>query len=90
MIAGAVFLLLVQLLYSPIGFNGSMWITAAIAAGLFLVPVIGLILDGAPFGHYPYVFLGPIYALWRNWINLSALIRRRQIRWIRTERSEEA
>ncbi|MFN2189782.1 MAG: glycosyltransferase family 2 protein, partial [Candidatus Promineifilaceae bacterium] len=42
MIAGAVFLLLVQLLYSPIGFNGSMWITAAIAAGLFLVPVIGL------------------------------------------------
>ena len=90
LLAIASFLLLVQIPFSSIRFTGSLWISITIIIAFFLVPVVSLIMDGAPLGHYPYVFFGPVYALWRNWINLLSLLRPNEIRWIRTERSEES
>lgn len=90
LIALALILLLIQIPFSGIQFAGSLWTATAIIIAFLFVPVIGLILDGAPLGHYPYVFFGPVYAVWRNWINLLSVLNSDQIEWIRTKRSEES
>ncbi len=85
----AVILLLAQLLFSGLRFTSSITVSIAVTFALILVPVISLLLDRAPPSLFLYVFLGPIYAVWRNWINLMTIFRLDRLQWIRTKRSEE-
>jgi cellulose synthase/poly-beta-1,6-N-acetylglucosamine synthase-like glycosyltransferase len=86
---GAAFLLVAQILFSGLRFQSSMTLTVGVTIALILVPIFGLLLDRAPASLFLYVILGPIYAVWRIWINLMTLFRLDQLQWIRTKRTEE-
>ncbi|MGB3716587.1 MAG: glycosyltransferase family 2 protein, partial [Candidatus Promineifilaceae bacterium] len=86
---GAAFLLVAQFLFSGLRSPSSMIVTIGVTIALILVPVFSLLLDRAPPSLFLYVFLGPIYAVWRIWINLMTIFRLDQLRWIRTKRTEE-
>jgi cellulose synthase/poly-beta-1,6-N-acetylglucosamine synthase-like glycosyltransferase len=86
---GAAALLAAQILFSGLRFPSSITATVGVTVALILVPIFGLLLDRAPASLFPYVRLGPIYAVWRIWINLATLIRLDQLQWIRTKRTEE-
>lgn len=88
--AVAVVLLLIQALFAGLRVSYSLELSAGVTIALLLVPVFGLLLDRAPLSLYPYVFLGPIYTLWRNWIGLVTLLRSENLQWIRTKRTEES
>jgi 1,2-diacylglycerol 3-beta-glucosyltransferase len=61
-----------------------LWIALAIA--LLLYPILGLLLARAPGRAYAAVFLGPVFALWRTWLALSARFLHRPTMWVRTPR----
>lgn len=69
------------------------WIMAAVAACLMLLtvvyPIIGLAVEHAPTSTYRALLYGPAYALWRFGVGLRATIRRGNVLWIRTRRTEE-
>jgi cellulose synthase/poly-beta-1,6-N-acetylglucosamine synthase-like glycosyltransferase len=88
--AVAVVLLLLQALFAGNRGSYSLELSAGVTIALLLVPVFGLLLDRAPVSLYPFVFLGPIYTLWRNWIGLVTLLRSENLQWIRTKRTEES
>jgi cellulose synthase/poly-beta-1,6-N-acetylglucosamine synthase-like glycosyltransferase len=81
--------LLLQLLFPSSASSRSIVMTLLIILAWILVPVFGLLFDRAPASLYPYIFLGPVYAAWRNWISLLAILRLDQLQWVRTKRSEE-
>lgn len=51
---------------------------------LFLYPLFGLALEGAPLQAYLVILSGPFYILWRTWLAFDSRIRKKQIPWIRT------
>jgi cellulose synthase/poly-beta-1,6-N-acetylglucosamine synthase-like glycosyltransferase len=61
-----------------------LWIALVIA--LLLYPILGLLLARAPGRAYAAVFLGPVFAVWRTWLALSARFLRRPTVWVRTPR----
>lgn len=69
------------------------WAMFATAVGLLFLtaafPVIGLAAERAPASAYRGLLYGPAYALWRFGIGLQATIRRGNVPWVRTRRTEE-
>lgn len=55
-----------------------------VLALLFLYPLIGLALEGAPLRAFAAILSGPIFILWRTWLGLKARLSRTQQRWVRT------
>jgi cellulose synthase/poly-beta-1,6-N-acetylglucosamine synthase-like glycosyltransferase len=60
------------------------WSWAAVLICLFLYPMFGLGLEGAPSWAYLAVLTGPVFMVWRSWINLTARLRAKNIAWVRT------
>ncbi len=81
--------LMLQLLFPSSASSTSIAMTLLIILAWILVPVFGLLFDRAPASLYPYIFLGPAYAVWRIWVSLLAILRLNQLQWVRTKRSEE-
>ena len=69
------------------------WAMFGIAACLLflaaLFPLIGLAAERAPASAYRALLHGPAYALWRAGIGLKAAVRRGNVPWVRTRRTEE-
>ncbi len=61
--------------------TGALWLTIAI----WLFPVKGLLLEGAPLATYRALLVGPFYVLWRVWIALRVRLIGQGIAWVRTE-----
>ena len=51
---------------------------------LFLYPWFGLALDKAPGWAYLAVLAGPLFMVWRSWINLQSRLHAKNITWVRT------
>ena len=51
---------------------------------LFLYPLFGLILEGAPLKAYLFLLSGPVFILWRTWLALTARLRKQPVVWVRT------
>lgn len=70
------------------------WTLFFVAIGLailaFIFPVIGLATEHAPRSAFRALLVGPLFALWRVWIGVRVAIRRGNIPWVRTRRSEES
>jgi len=85
---GCAFLLFVQLVLNwaigPLFSAGVLWAWGSLAALLFLYPLFGLILEGAPFRAYLAILSGPVFILWRTWLALRVRFRKKQVTWIRT------
>jgi cellulose synthase/poly-beta-1,6-N-acetylglucosamine synthase-like glycosyltransferase len=60
----------------------AMW--ALLVGFLFLYPLFGLALEGAPGRAFLAILSGPAYMLWRTWLALFSRFRGKQITWIRT------
>ena len=54
-------------------------------AALFLYPMFGLLLEGAPAKAYAAMSLGPVFIAWRTWLSLIARFRGGRITWVRTQ-----
>jgi len=69
------------------------WVLFGAAASLLLLaglfPLIGLAAERAPASAYRALLHGPAYALWRAGIGLKAALRRGNVPWVRTRRTEE-
>jgi cellulose synthase/poly-beta-1,6-N-acetylglucosamine synthase-like glycosyltransferase len=75
-------LLLINLLVGAA--PGQAWGWGGALAGLFVYPLFGLALERAPGWAYLVILSGPVYMIWRTWINLLARLRARRIVWVRT------
>lgn len=62
---------------------------AALAAALFVYPLLGLALERAPVRAYVAILLGPAFVVWRTWLALVARFGAHETVWIRTERRAE-
>ncbi len=51
---------------------------------LFFYPLIGLALEGAPLRAYLVMMSGPIFILWRSWLNLQSRLGLKPVSWERT------
>jgi cellulose synthase/poly-beta-1,6-N-acetylglucosamine synthase-like glycosyltransferase len=60
----------------------AMW--GLVAGLLFLYPLFGLALEGAPGRAYLAILSGPFYILWRTWLAFASRFSGKQIVWIRT------
>jgi 1,2-diacylglycerol 3-beta-glucosyltransferase len=60
----------------------AMW--ALVVGFLFLYPLFGLALEGAPGHAFLAILSGPAYMLWRTWLALVSRFRGKQIAWTRT------
>ena len=61
---------------------------AALVVTLFIYPLVGLALEGAPIRAYIAILLGPYFILWRTWLALVSRFGRKQVTWVRTEHGE--
>jgi 1,2-diacylglycerol 3-beta-glucosyltransferase len=61
---------------------------AAMIVALLVYPLVGLALERAPARAYIAILLGPYFILWRTWLALISRFGKKQVTWIRTERSE--
>ena len=50
----------------------------------FVYPLFGLFLVRAPGWAYLAVLSGPLFMLWRTWLNLRVRLSRQAISWVRT------
>lgn len=51
---------------------------------LFVYPLIGLALEKAPLKAFVVILTGPIFILWRTWLNISARLGITRVSWART------
>lgn len=68
------------------------WLPGAWLATLalcFIYPWFGLALERAPAWAYLAILSGPVFMLWRTWINLLARLRGGKIHWVRTPHSQQ-
>jgi cellulose synthase/poly-beta-1,6-N-acetylglucosamine synthase-like glycosyltransferase len=49
-----------------------------------IYPIIGLALEKGPWWSYAAIFSGPIFMLWRTWLNIQVRITPNKVAWIRT------
>lgn len=70
--------------------TGLVWGWEAALAGLFVYPLFGLALERAPGWAYLVILSGPVYMIWRTWINLLARLRAGRIVWVRTPHRRES
>lgn len=67
----------------------SLAISIAAAALALAYPFLGLLLDRAPRRVFRALLAGPFYVVWRVWISLRVQVRRGNVPWVRTRRTEE-
>lgn len=80
--------LLIQLLINgwvgPVFSRSLIWGWTAILGVLFVYPLIGLALEGAPFKAYAAILSGPLFIVWRTWLALTARFGGQPVIWVRT------
>jgi len=67
--------------------SSASWLTlgwSGLLVLLFLYPWFGLALEKAPGWAYRALLIGPVFMVWRGWINLMARLRAKKIVWVRT------
>jgi cellulose synthase/poly-beta-1,6-N-acetylglucosamine synthase-like glycosyltransferase len=79
-----IFQLLVNWVVQPLFplFLVAVW--ALVVGLLFLYPLFGLSLGGAPSRAYLAVLSGPVYILWRTWLAFASRFRGKKVSWVRT------
>jgi hypothetical protein len=69
----------------PSFFN--LWLILAwgmMVVSLFIYPLFGLTLERAAWWAYLAIISGPVFMLWRTWLNLKARLPGKSIIWVRT------
>ena len=82
-------LLVLQIIFPSLNSTLSYPLLVGNTVAWLMIPPLGLVLDRAPMDLFPYLLLGPLYAIWRAWIIILTLIRFNQLKWTRTKRSGE-
>ncbi len=66
-----------------------LWVSGILAAAAFLLPLLGLAAERAPWTSFQALVFAPAYAAWRISMGLVVRLRRGHVSWIRTRRVEE-
>ena len=64
-------------------------ISLALSAAAGVFPFLGLAAEHAPWHTFRALLYGPAYAAWRVWIGVKVQMRRGNVLWVRTRRTEE-
>jgi 1,2-diacylglycerol 3-beta-glucosyltransferase len=79
-----IFQLLVNWVIQPLSPPILIAVWALVVGSLFLYPLFGLSLEGAPGRAYLAILSGPVYILWRTWLAFASRFRGKQVSWVRT------
>jgi cellulose synthase/poly-beta-1,6-N-acetylglucosamine synthase-like glycosyltransferase len=77
-------MLLLHLAFGSYGWSGFVYLWGALALGLFIYPLFGLMLEKSPWWAYLAILSGPFFMLWRTWLNLRVRVARQAVSWVRT------
>lgn len=61
------------------------WLWLAVTILLFIYPLFGLFLEGAPLKAYLILLSGPVFIFWRTWLRLKLRFSKKPVTWLRTD-----
>jgi cellulose synthase/poly-beta-1,6-N-acetylglucosamine synthase-like glycosyltransferase len=82
-------LLIFQGILRVFGVPFPLLVSGFLAGAAFLLPILGLAAERAPWTSFQALAFAPAYTAWRLSMGLAVRLRRGQVRWIRTRRAEE-